>query len=190
MTRYVALLRAINVGGHTVKMKKLRQLFEMMGHAGVETFIASGNIIFETSRRNPAVLEDTIAKGLEKALGFPVATFLRTVPELTAVAAHTPFPASDLESGASLYVGFMKGPAGPVGPVGPVGNDTLRAVAACRSEADDFAVHGRELYWLRRNVGIESLYSGARIEKTLAGPITMRNITTVRKLAEKYRSRS
>lgn len=165
-------------------MDKLRQLFEVMGHAGVETFIASGNVIFETSRRNLAVLEETIANGLEKALGFPVATFLRTVPELTAVAAHTPFPASDLESGASLYVGFMKG---PVGPVGPVGKDTLRAVAACRSEADDFAVHGRELYWLRRNVGIESMYSGARIEKALAGPITMRNITTVRKLAEKYR---
>lgn len=165
-------------------MDKLRQLFEVMGHAGVETFIASGNVIFETSRRNPAVLEETIAKGLEKALGFPVATFLRTVPELTAVAAHKPFPASDLESGASLYVGFMKG------PVGPVGKDTLRAVAACRSEADDFAVHGRELYWLRRNVGIESMYSGARIEKALAGPITMRNITTVRKLAETYRSRS
>ena len=159
-------------------MEKLRQLFEVMGHAGVETFIASGNVIFETSRRNPVILEETIAKGLEKALGFPVAAFLRTVPELTAVAAHKPFPASDLESGAPLYVGFMKG---------PVGKESVRAVAACRSEVDDCAVHGRELYWLRRSVGIESIYSGARIEKTLGGPITMRNITTVRKLAEKYR---
>ncbi len=177
MTRYVALLRAINVGGHTVKMETLQKLFVAMGYERVETFIASGNVIFETARRNPIALEETIAKGLEKALGFPVATFLRTIPELAAVAAHAPFPGSDLEPGASLYVGFMKN---------AVGREIMRAVAASRTAADDFAIHGRELYWLRRNVGLASIYSGARIEKTLAGPITVRNITTVRKLAAKY----
>ncbi len=177
MTRYIALLRAINVGGHTVKMAKLRGLFVSMGFARVETFIASGNVILETQRRNPAALEEAIATGLEKALGFPVATFLRTVPEIAAVAAHQPFSRSDLESGASLYVGFM---------TAPVARETIRAVAASRNTVDDFAVHGRELYWLRRNISIESIYSGGRIEKILGAPITMRNITTVKKLATKY----
>lgn len=177
MTRYIALLRAINVGGHTVRMEKLRELFVAMGFARVETFIASGNVIFETTRRKPEALEETIAAALEKALGYPVATFLRTVSEIAAVAAHEPFSRPDLESGASLYVGFMKT---------PVARETIRAVAACRTAVDDFAVHGRELYWLRRNIGIESIYSGARIEKTLGAPITMRNITTVKKLAAKY----
>jgi len=177
MTRYVALLRAINVGGHTVKMEKLRELFVSMGFARVETFIASGNVIVETSRPNPAALEEIIENGLEKALGFPVTTFLRTVSELTAVAVHEPFSKPAIDSGASLYVGFMKATAG---------KETIRAVGASRTAVDDFAVHGRELYWLRRNIGIESIYSGARIEKTVGAPITMRNITTVRKLAAKY----
>jgi len=56
MTRYVAFLRAINVGGHNVKMDALRALFESMKLASVETFIASGNVIFETNRRDPAAL--------------------------------------------------------------------------------------------------------------------------------------
>ena len=47
MTRYFTFLRAINVGGHTVKMDVLRQLFESLGFSNVETFIASGNVIFE-----------------------------------------------------------------------------------------------------------------------------------------------
>ena len=53
MTRYVALLRAINVGGHTVKMDALRKHFSRMGFANVETFIASGNVIFDAKASEP-----------------------------------------------------------------------------------------------------------------------------------------
>ena len=49
MTRYIAFLRAINVGGHVVKMDALRRLFESLGFSNVETFIASGNVLFETN---------------------------------------------------------------------------------------------------------------------------------------------
>ena len=51
MTRYVAFLRAINVGGHVVKMEALRKLFESMGFQRVETYIASGNVIFDSEAR-------------------------------------------------------------------------------------------------------------------------------------------
>ena len=46
--RLVAFLRAINVGGHNVKMDRLRELFEALGLSNVETFIASGNVIFDS----------------------------------------------------------------------------------------------------------------------------------------------
>lgn len=49
MTRYFAFLRAINVGGHVVKMDRLRQVFESLAFSNVETFIASGNVIFEST---------------------------------------------------------------------------------------------------------------------------------------------
>ena len=57
---------------------------------------------------------------------------------------------------------------------------------ALRNEIDDFQFHQRELYWLRRTRMSESTFSGALLEKTLVMPATMRNVTTVRKLAAKY----
>lgn len=69
MSRFIAFLRAINVGGHTVKMNDLRQLFEFLGFSGVETFIASGNVVFETASRNARALERKIEKKLGEVLG-------------------------------------------------------------------------------------------------------------------------
>ena len=63
--RYVAFLRAINVGGHTVRMEALRREFESLGATNVETFIASGNVIFDTARRNAAALERAIEEHLQ-----------------------------------------------------------------------------------------------------------------------------
>src|SRR5262249_7266007 len=89
--RVVAFLRAINVGGHTVEMARLRQLFEKLGLADVETFIASGNVIFAAPKGSIPALEKRIAAHLEKSLGYEVATMLRTPAELAAVLGHNPF---------------------------------------------------------------------------------------------------
>ncbi len=78
MTRTIAFLRAINVGGHTVKMDVLRRHFELLGYTDVETFIASGNVIFTAPSHNAQMLEMTIENKLREALGYEVATFLRT----------------------------------------------------------------------------------------------------------------
>ena len=92
MSRYIAFLRAINVGGHVVKMELLRQLFTSFGFTGVQTFIASGNIIFDSPGQAPAALEAHIASGLQAALGYPVDAFIRTPAELAQVAAYPAFP--------------------------------------------------------------------------------------------------
>jgi len=174
LPRYVAFLRAINVGGHVVKMERLRELFETLGVRGVETFIASGNVIFETRATDAAALELKIERLLEKELGYEVATFLRTTDELAAVATHVPF-ASPLPDGHALWVGFLKEEPG---------DERRAALLAHRSETDDLAVHGRELWW-RRVPGTDSKLTNARLERAV-GPATMRNVTTVRKLAAKY----
>jgi uncharacterized protein (DUF1697 family) len=96
MPRFIAFLRAINVGGHTVKMDGLRRIFESLGFSSVETFIASGNVIFETRRKNASALERKIASALDNALEYEVATFLRTDEEVVAIAqilrSHPPEP--------------------------------------------------------------------------------------------------
>jgi uncharacterized protein (DUF1697 family) len=75
MPRYVAFLRAINVGGRTVTMERLRALFSDIGFSNVETFIASGNVIFDSKSAAPTTLEKDIERQLEASLGYSVATF-------------------------------------------------------------------------------------------------------------------
>ena len=171
MARYVAFLRAINVGGRYVKMEVLKRLFEEMGLADVSTFIASGNVIFETRARDAAALERKIEAGLKKGLGYEVATFLRTPRELAATVAHEPFPdAPEVET----YVAFLREPP----------SDAAREkLLGFRSESDDFDVHGREVYWLPNARLSESKFSGGTLEKALRMPATMRNMTTVSRLA-------
>src|SRR6185503_5768579 len=107
MPKYIAFLRAINVGGHLVKMDRLRVLFEELGFANVETFIASGNVIFDSPSRSPSTLEKKVAAHLERSLGYPVATFIRSVSELVAIAAHVPFPKSKKNEADRLYIGLL-----------------------------------------------------------------------------------
>ena len=78
MTRLIAFLRAINVGGHTVTMDKLRKEFEALGLMEVETFIASGNVIFTPRSLDVVALEKKIEARLRASLGYEVATFVRT----------------------------------------------------------------------------------------------------------------
>jgi uncharacterized protein (DUF1697 family) len=174
--RYIAFLRAINVGGHTVKMDRLRALFEEMGFADVETFIASGNVIFRAPEDDAAALEAKIERHLKAALGYEVATFVRTPAEVAETARHQPFPGEP--EGSVLMVDFLR--AAPA-------KEAREKVMALRTETDDFDVRGRELFWLvRADKMSTSKLSGATFEKALGMPATMRNITTVKKLAAKY----
>ena len=173
MTREIAFLRAINITGRSVKMDRLRALFTEMGLANVATFIASGNVLFDADGATET-LEQRIEAHLQDALGFEVATFLRSADEVAAVAAHQPFAAEELAAAFGLMIAFLKRP--------PDDAATARLMAYRRA-SDDFAVHGREVYWLRRTQQSESNFAGATLERALGGPATVRSITTVRKLA-------
>ncbi len=175
VTRYVAFLRAINVGGHVVKMDRLRQLFEAMGFSGVKTFIASGNVLFDSPSGDPAALESTIAKRLAKALGYEVATFVRSAQAVRRIAGSASFsPADSGAPGTSVYVGFFGG---------PLSSAARKAVLAFRTDQDDFHTDRCEMYWLCRISVLDSKVSWARLEKALGGRATFRNIKTVRRIA-------
>ncbi len=178
MPKYVAFLRAINVGGHTVKMDHLRRLFEAMGFANVETFIASGNVIFEAAEQDKKALERKIEDSLQEALGYEVATFIRTTAELAEFARYKPFKESDLNAdGNTLYIAFLAGlPA----------DAAQQKLLSFTTDIDEFHLNGPEVYWLCRKKMGESVFSGAMIEKTLGLPATLRNSTTVKKMAAKY----
>jgi uncharacterized protein (DUF1697 family) len=178
MPRYVAFLRAINVGGHVVSMAALRRHFEELDCSEVETVIASGNVVFGSPSRSAAVLEKRIAAHLEARLGYVVAAFLRTPAELASIAAHRPFARSDAERpGHSLFVAFHGRAADAA---------SRRRVLCLASDLDDFRIRGREIYWLCRGRASDSKVYGGGLEKALGQPATVRNATTVRRIAEKY----
>ena len=112
--RVVAFLRAINVGGHVVPMARLAELFRGLGLAEVETFIASGNVIFSTGKPGGAALEKRIAAHLEKSLGYEVATFLRSGTELAAIVGHRPLRLPGAYSGGTSHHAQIRAPAQPV----------------------------------------------------------------------------
>ena len=177
MPRFIAFLRAINVGGHTVKMDHLRQLFESLDFSGVETFIASGNVVFEATSKNAKALERQIEHKLREALGYEVATFLRTGAELAAIANYKPFRPSELAAAAALNIAFL---------AEKLDDKSKQKLMALRTEIDDFHAHDREIYWLCRKKQSESTISNAVLEKTLGRPSTLRGANTVHKMAAKY----
>ena len=175
--RYVAFLRAINVGGRTIKMSDLRQHIIDAGFAGVETFIASGNVIFHADEQPRAELAQRIASHLEQRLGYAVATFVRSSAEVAAIAAHPAFSSTDLAEATALNVILHAEPLIP---------SVTEALFAKRNPIDDFACHEREVYWLCRKKQSESNFSNAVFEKLSGVQGTMRTINTIRTIATKY----
>jgi uncharacterized protein (DUF1697 family) len=180
MPRVIAFLRAINVGGRNVPMKQLREIFEALGLKNVETFIASGNVIFTSSSRDLAALQRKIENQLRASLGYEVKTFLRTESDVAAVARYQPFTASASALAIALNVGFLDE---------PLTAGARKALAAFRTETDDFHTKGREVYWLCRKKQSESRFSNVRFEKALKISATFRGAKTIVKLTSKYELR-
>ncbi len=178
MPRYVAFLRAINLGGaRMVKMDFLRQLFESLGFDQVETFIASGNVVFSTKRQSSCqALEKRIEKKLLEELGYDVTVFVRTATEVVEVANKKPFPKSKIDSRTSYNVIFL---------ANALDKKLSQDVMRLKTATDDFRVHHREIYWLRRKRK-EDDFSTVALEKIIRRPFTVRSSNTVERIAAKY----
>ena len=177
MPKLVAFLRAINVGGHNVKMTDLCAVFSKLGFADAESFIASGNIIFTAPKTSATALEQNIEKQLAASLGYDVSTFLRTESEVAAVANYRPFSTARIDAALALNVAFL---------AHPLDAAAKKAVLAMKTDIDDFHVHGREVYWLCKLKQSDSKFSNAPFERALKQRATWRGVRTIRKLAEKY----
>jgi uncharacterized protein (DUF1697 family) len=177
MPRYVALLRAINVGGHVVKMAELRAHFESLGFKNVETFIASGNVIFDARSSDASALQRKIEGHLRGELGYDVVTILRSQAEIRRIAVYRPFTEAQFASSAKFNVGFF---------AEPLGAEAKKVIMGLQTDVDDFYVDGREMYWLCKVLSLESVFSASRLEKVLKASVTFRGMNTVVRLAEKH----
>jgi uncharacterized protein (DUF1697 family) len=159
-------------------MDSLRQVFESLGFSSVETFIASGNVAFNTRAKNAKLLERKIEKRLRKAMGYDVDVFIRTNAELEEIASFEPFRQSQIRSiAAGINIIFLKE---------ALDRRSKRDVLALKTNTDEFRVCGREIYWLRRRKPDKPIFSTVPLEKALRGPFTIRGANTVMELAAKY----
>lgn len=177
MPRYVAFLRAVNVGGRIVKMDELRGIFGEAGMAEVETFIASGNVIFSSTAKATATLEQTLEAHLKKALGFAVPTLIRTTAEVAAAAARTPYTDAEIAAAGTFVAAFLRRPLDAAGKKG---------LAGLASDVDRFVLHGREVYWLAQTKQSETKLTIVKFERAVGCDATMRAMTSLRKLAAKH----
>lgn len=164
MPVYVALLRAINVGGTgKLPMAELKSLCEGLGFADVSTFIQSGNVIFRDSGDQDAIAARLDA-ALAERLGKPPGVFLRTPGELDAIAKANPFPA--MEPNRVLVSFFAE----------PVPEDALHGLVA--PDGEEVVARGREIF-IHYPIG-----SGrSRLKLPILKTGTSRNINTIVKLA-------
>src|SRR5690349_3533634 len=165
MPAYVAFLRAINVGGRVVKMDALKKSFVKLGFTDVDTFIASGNVLFSSRGKDTARLARQIERQLLKDLGYEVSTFIRTVDEVIEVSGYAAFPSKDVEAATALNVGFLSAPLDAAAQA---------ALQKMTCDIDRFHVNGREWYWLSRAKQSESKISNGAIEKALKVRSTLR----------------
>jgi uncharacterized protein (DUF1697 family) len=175
--RYVAFLRGMNLGNRRIKNDELRAEFEALGFEDVATFRASGNVFFAVPKQSEGALTRRIEHGLGDALGYEVPVFLRSCPEVAAIAAQKPFARDLIEaSRGKLQVTLLarKPPAA-----------TRKKVLALATDEDRLALAGRELFWLPSAGTIESGLDRKAIEKAL-GKGTQRTLGTIEQIAARH----
>lgn len=174
MSRFVALLRAVNVGGRKLPMGELREVCAGLGWRGVATYIQSGNIVFE-AEADAERLESDLERALASRFGFEVPVIVRTAGEWARYPASNPFgEAADSEPNRLMLM-LSKRPPAP------------GAAAAIQERARDgeLVAAAGDAVWIHYPGGAgTSRLSPSLIDRLIGSPATARNYRTVLKLEE------
>jgi uncharacterized protein (DUF1697 family) len=175
MTRFLALLRAVNVGGRTLPMAALRELCEAeLGWEAVQTYIQSGNVVFSAKGKGEA-LETALEGAIEAKFGFKASAMIRTAAEWRALLAANPFPDESEAEPNRVFVGI------PKGSVAAGAADRIAAKAAAGERVKEA---GAALWFHYPKGAGTSKLTPALIDRAAGCPVTARNWRTATKLAE------
>ncbi|MET9320666.1 DUF1697 domain-containing protein [Streptomyces sp. NPDC003038] len=177
MMKYAALLRGVNVGGaKRVPMAELRSVLEGLGHGDVQTYLQSGNAVFSSTQKDPAVLARELEAAIEARFGFRVPCLVVDGDYLRAVADACPFPAAELEGRQLHAVFFSEQPA----------EDRFAALDAPSFLPEEYRIGDRVLYLYAPNgLGRSKLAEALARPAVVRGiDVTTRNWNTVVKLVE------
>jgi len=174
MPAIVSLLRAVNLPGHNkVTMEALRDLYTSLGLGEVQTYVASGNVVFKTDAKDMARLQKRIEDGIEKTFGFRTGVMLRTSDELKDIIRRNPFAKRSGIEPNRLVVSFLTGEPGP---------ESKEKIVQIKVGPEELYLDGRELYiYYPDGIGTSKL-TAAVLERALKVEGTARNWNTVTKL--------
>ncbi|WP_322048970.1 DUF1697 domain-containing protein [Paraburkholderia sp. J67] len=165
MPTYIALLRAVNVGGTgKLPMPELRAMCEALGFTNVRTYIASGNVVFD-SKLTAASVKKRLEQSLEDYAGKPVGVLLRSAAEMAAVLANNPFADAPPDRTVALFLDAAP-PA-----------DALKSLSGQGTE--QLALGAREIY-----ITYPDGIGRSKLKIAAAKDGTARNMNTVATLAE------
>ncbi len=174
MTRYALLLRGVNVGTkNSLPMAELRRMLEKLGCSEVKTYVQSGNAVFATES-SAVALARGIEAALERFMGRPIATTVRTEKQLQAIVDGNPF-AKVAKKPAYLCVTFLSHmPA----------KEEMEPLMATDWSPDLIELRGTEIYtWYPAGQG-KSPLAAALSKLKVRGTLTTRNWNTVTKLLQ------
>jgi uncharacterized protein (DUF1697 family) len=176
MPAIISMLRGVNVGGHNkIKMDTLRSLYASLKLRDPQTYVQSGNVIFQTEEKDPDLLAERIESAIRKKFGFRRGVILRTANDLRTVIAENPFAKRSGIDPAKLLIVFLA--ADPP-------KDALQVILQKNPSPEEVHIHGRELYIHFPNGIARSKLTTALLDKALKTPGTGRNWNTVTKLLE------
>ena len=158
-------------------MSRLAELFVELKFTDVETFIASDNVLYDSKKTAPGVLQKRIEAHLEKSLGYPCDTFVRTVEEVIGYGKADVFK-EEGRPGITVHLGMFQK---------LLPSDVAKKFEQIKTKDDELRVFGGEFYWLCRIPTHESkLWALPELKALKLPTVTMRNISSVRKLIEKH----
>jgi len=176
MAVIISLLRGVNVGGHhKIKMDELRALYGSLQLRDAQTYIQSGNVVFQTAERDLVRLAGRIETAIEKKFGFRPEVINRTCAEMKEVIARNPFAGRrEIEPNKLLVLFLSTEPDA----------EARKALQRIKTDPEELRVGGREVYVYYANGMARPVLPPALIEKTLKTSGTGRNWNSVTKLLE------
>ncbi|HWA94921.1 MAG TPA: DUF1697 domain-containing protein [Terracidiphilus sp.] len=177
MPTHIALLRAINVGGYgKLAMADFRSLLAGLGYTNVETYIQSGNAVFD-AKDTAASVHKAVTIALSNHMGTPAEVVLRSHSDLARIIDENPFAKEAAESGGRVHVGFLAGKTKPNAAA-----ELERLVASYPTRCDSFHLTAGALYLHLPDGAADTKFTPRAVERALGVPSTARNWNTVLKL--------
>ena len=173
MITYISILRGINVGGHKkIKMDALRQLYSSLGYEGVQSYIQSGNVIFNTNNTDTTALASTLSAKIHETFGFEVPVLVLKAQELKNAIDNNPYLNDATKDSTTLHLTFLSA----------LPDEELVEKLPTDFAPDEFCIIGKVIYIHCPNGYGNTKLTNTFFENKLMLAATCRNLKTCNEL--------